>query len=166
MTTPAIMDLGLGVEFATIAQGKDFVSKSAEIGCKCPCCDSLVHTWKKYIVSNATASLVRLVAFYSNKPQAYHLDIFNQIPKDRNFSQLKLWGLIEEIENKDETKKTSGYFIPTQKGYDFVCRGLLIPKFVFTLNNQIIRFEEPMINIMQALGDRFNYKSLMDNNFN
>jgi hypothetical protein len=136
--------------------------KASEGRCEvrfCPKCGQRVRVWKKSIISTAVASLCRLVAMY--RGEALHHDEFTVLLKDRNFSQLKLWGLVETAENRDPAKRASGKWHPTEKGIEFVAERRVVPKFVVTMNNVVERFEGPNIGVRGALGARFDYQELI-----
>lgn len=139
--------------------------KAAEGRCEvrfCPKCGQRVRVWKKALISTAVASLCRLVAMY--RGEAVHHDDFTVLLKDRNFSQLKLWGLVEAAENSDPAKRSSGKWHPTEKGIEFVTERRVVPKFVITMNNIVQRFEGPSVGVREALGSRFDYRELIRTN--
>lgn len=125
----------------------------------CPRCGGRIRVWRKALISTAVASLCRLVAAY--RGEAIHHDDFTVLLKDRNFSQLKLWGLVEPAENRDQAKRASGMWHPTDRGIEFVSERLVVPKFVVTMNNIVERFEGPNIGVREALGNRFDYRALI-----
>lgn len=125
----------------------------------CPRCGGRIRVWKKALISTAVASLCRLVSMY--RGEALHHDEFTVLLKDRNFSQLKLWVLVEPEENRDQAKRASGKWHPTERGIEFVAERLVVPKFVVTMNNIVERFEGPNIGVREALGNRFDYRALI-----
>jgi len=128
----------------------------------CPHCGHVKRVWRKKIISTAAASLVRLVALY--RGQHLHLDKFNVLPKDRNFNQLVLWGLAEPMVNRDTKKRASGMWQPTQKGIDFVYRKITLPKYINTQENRVLGFEGPQVDIIETLGQHFDYFVLLAEN--
>jgi len=125
----------------------------------CPCCGHTARIWRKRINSQAAADLVSLVAKY--KGVALHIDTFTTLPKDRNFSQLVLWDLIEPQINTDTKRRASGKWSPTDKGIGFALNELSVQKYVLTRENRIIGTGGGMINIHDALGQKFNYGELL-----
>ena len=125
----------------------------------CPHCGQRLKSWKKAIISTAVASLCRLVAMYSG--QAIHHDDFTVLAKDRNFSQLRLWGLVSPAANDDRMKRSSGKWHPTKAGIAFVIGSSQVPKYIVTSNNRLLRFEGPLIGVREALGSRFDYYKLI-----
>lgn len=128
----------------------------------CQCCGHVRKVWKKALISTAVASLCKLVSMYDNTP--IHLDNFTVLAKDRNFNQLVNWGLIRPEINDDGSKRASGYWHPTQLGIDFVMGRIEIPKYIITCENELIGTKGPMMNVTEALRNKFNYTQLIADN--
>ncbi len=128
---------------------------------KCKHCGHPEYAWKKRIISTAVASLCKLVKMYDGQP--IHLDVFTAKASDRNFNQLKLWGLVE-TESGGAQKRSSGLWEPTGFGIMFAKGEIRVMEYVVTKQNEIIRFDPPMITVRQALGKKFNYRVLMGMN--
>ena len=129
----------------------------------CPACGVTTKEWKKPIISTAVAGLCRLVALYQGKPM--HYDDFTVLAKDRNFSQLVLWGLVEAGDYDGEQKRSAGTWSPTEKGIMFVHGHIEIPSHVVTFDNRLIGFAGKPMNVCQALREKFHYGDLMKENF-
>ena len=153
--------------FTYLEEAKKFVEQEKPNGVICPCCQQYYKVWRRKPVSTAIASLINLVRKYKVAPRFYHLDEFFIVKKDRTFSQLELWGLIERQVNDDAAKRTSGCYRPTAKGETFVTDiNYKIPKYIYTDQNKVIRIEEDLfINIIEALGLEFNYTELLEENY-
>jgi len=147
----------------TIEDARQYIADNREKGVDCPCCGKYLKVWRKSIVSTSAAELIRLVGKY--RGEAIHIDDFCIEAKDRNFSQLVLWGLVVPEKNDDRKKRSPGRWIPTAEGKYFA-RGLRsIDKYVLTYDNHILKFEGPKITIRDALNNKFDYeKLLMENN--
>ena len=72
-------------------------------------------------------------------------------------------GLIEEMPKDPENKatRTSGYWKPTKAGIFFVHRAASMPKYCYVFDSKPLRFDGPLITVIDALGNRFNYAELM-----
>ena len=147
----------------TIAEAKTHLRDNWEEGTNCPCCGQKVKLWRKKPISTAVASLCKLVKMYDGK--ALHLDKFNVVKKDRNFNQLVLWGLIRPEYNEGETKRASGEWHPTAKGIMFVNEVRSIRKYVYTYDNKVVKFSDETITVREALGNKFNYQELIEENY-
>lgn len=127
---------------------------------KCPFCDQKAAVWKKCVISTAAIDLVRLVKRYRGKP--LHIEDFTHKLKDRNFSQLVLWGLVVPAVNDDDSKRSSGMWSPTQRGKDFVAGDLLLSKYVITYANEVVDREGPEHSIRDALGQHYDHAKLLN----
>ena len=153
--------------FTTLIEAKNYLEAHRNAGVDCPCCGQYYKVWRKKPISAAVASLCRLVAFQLREDRYYHLDAFNVIPKDRNFSQLILWHLITPMHQneEDEEKRASGSWKATEKGIAFALGKIEIPKYVFTLDNKLIAVSEETISVHKALSMKFSYADLMSDNY-
>lgn len=70
--------------------------------------------------------------------------------------------------SKSETteKRTSGFWIPTQLGIDFVRNKIRVKAKANIYNNKFYGFEGDDISIIDALKDKFNYEQLMTHESN
>jgi len=150
-------------DIETLAEAKEYIlgliSNPASNGAPCPCCKQKVQAWRKSICSTSAADLIRLVKSYNGTP--LHYDGFCVVPKDRNFSQLVLWDLIEPGENHDVTKRAPGTWKPTTYGIEFVWNIAQVPRYITTFDNRIIRKSTEFIGIEHALGNKFDYCELI-----
>lgn len=79
-----------------------------------------------------------------------------------SYSILAWWKLLEPSkENDDPTKKSSGYWRITQKGIDFLEKRITVPKRVHIYDNKCVGFDEEMVDVIKALGKKFDYQELM-----
>lgn len=136
-------------------------------GTHCPVCKQFCKEWCKSIVSTSAAELCRLVSMYKGQP--IHHDDFAVVKKDRNFSQLDLWGLIVPASNQDTSKRASGMWSPTQLGVDFVLGRVTLKKYITTFNNVVV--DNPPgtadvdIDIYDALQQKYDHAKLMSDNY-
>lgn len=87
-----------------------------------------------------------------------------------SFAKLKHWALveerpIEEHDKEDKEKKSSGWWGITHRGIQFAKNEITIPKHAFIFNSKSYQPISPdkTINIIEALGDKFNYSELIGN---
>lgn len=146
----------------TIKEVKEHLRENFENGTECPCCGQFVKLYKRKFGSVMARTLIRL----NRMPHHYNhvKDIVQGISDTgtNDFSKMKYWGLIEEQSNDDNGKKNSGYWAITQKGEEFVNMRLEIPSHAFVYNSTLQGFSNGYTNIIQALGNKFNYKELMN----
>lgn len=135
-------------------------------GSKCPCCSQHVKLYKRRLNANMCYYLIQLYRFtkHSEKGEKYFsvekIGLNYQLGGD--WARLRHWGLIEEMKNHDETKRTSGYWGITEKGKEFVNMQIKVPEKLLINNNQVHGFEGKEIDLKQALKNKFNYAQLME----
>jgi len=81
----------------------------------------------------------------------------------RDYPMTARWGLAETARDETGTKKTTGYWRPTDKGIQFVKGLIKIPKYLFMYKDKITGEVEQQITFEQALGTKFNFSDLFDN---
>ena len=103
--------------------------------------------------------LISLVKLYLKHQRPIH---FKECDfGSRNYPYVAKWDLAHTEKSEDKAKKTSGYWIPTQKGIDFVRDETVVPEYKEMFNNQILGTSTKKINIKVALGTKFNYEELV-----
>jgi len=145
---------------ATLEEAQEIILQmiSGEGG-HCPVCRQKVRSWRKSICSTSAADLINLVKAYNGQP--LHFKSFSNDISDRNWSQLKLWELIEPGENLDRKKRASGTWRPTDLGAGFVWNLAVVPRYITTFDNKIIRRSTEQVGIQDALGNKFDYTALI-----
>ncbi len=145
----------------TIKEAKELLRSGWEKGVKCPCCGQLVRKWNKPLIGTAVADLIRLVRIYEDKGEPIHISSFTA--QRSNFYTLSYWGLIEKGEIEvDAKKRSSGYWVPTQQGIDFVHRKKRVLSIAETYNNILVGFSGKGVDVKEALGKKFDYEELMN----
>lgn len=154
---------------STIEEARNFLKKNIDKGVTCPCCSQFAKVYKRRINVVMSRMLIRLYQMnYANQYEYHHVkEIVSGISDTgtNDFSKLLYWGLIEEKE-KDSTNsktRTSGYWRISKKGIDFVENKIKMPSFCFVYNGMPRQFSEEQVDIEQTLGNKFNYKNLMNN---
>lgn len=151
----------------TLTQAQAFVQAKREEGVYCPCCGQLCKVYKRTIYAGMAHFLIWLVLEYESRMReglqgSLWIDILDGPPqRGGDFAKMAHWGLIEQMANDDETKRTSRFWRPTQHGVDFVHARITIPKQVHLYNNDVVGFSSERFDIRDALGKKFNYQELM-----
>lgn len=154
----------------TVTHAQAYVRSHREDGVVCPCCGQYCKVYHRTLNSAMAQFLIWLVLEYEKRTSCVSGNVWinvNDGPLIQNrkgggdFAKLRYWGLIEQMANEDETKRTSGYWRPTQTGIDFVYDKVTVPKKVRLYLNEPIGFAEERVTIQNALGTKFNYQELM-----
>jgi len=149
----------------TIEKVKKLIMKksSSPEGCTCPCCEQFTKTYKRKLNSTMAAGLIWIVKTYEKEKDWIH--VIKKAPRwlvaTNQYSSLAYWGLIEKRSNENKSKRTSGFWKPTEKGVNFSKGLLTVPSHVFLYNNKATKFTEELTDINTALGKKFNYEELM-----
>ena len=148
--------------FTTIQQAKDWVNTNNETGCICPCCDRLVKMYKRKLNSGMAQELIALyiLSFNDLETKFYHHTNFAKV-SGGELSKLTHWGLVLEKQNNVDDKKTSGFWGITEKGIKFVENKINVEKYIFLLDAELISYSKETTNIIESLGNKFNYSELM-----
>jgi len=134
-------------------------------GCKCPVCGQFVKIYKRSI--NSTMSLQLLKAFKKyDVGKSFHItDIIEggDGGGGGDFSKLRYWGLIVELENDNPKKKNSGRWIVTTNGELFIKGIIKLKKFALIYNGKFIDFDgDEVMDFKSTLGKNFDYQYLMN----
>ena len=146
----------------TITNAKEYLKLNWEKGVECPCCERFVKVYTKSLNSSVASVLI---AMYKNGSEWVHVNEEIRPRSGGQFSIAKDWGLIEQKEKEGEDiekKRVSGYWRLTVKGRQFVRDEILIPKYIRTLNGEILEFSSDLISIRDSLGKHFNYSEMMN----
>jgi len=161
----SVRDRGMTVRDARRLVYKEMFSKG---GIQCPVCDKNAIVAKRSMVSSAVKALLRLVVLYKHNKNFYSLSEINVVSSDRgggNFSALKHWGMIEKMENTDSSKRSSGYYKPTEKGIAFASNEIPVLKYVRVYNDAVRDREGPSIFVVDAVGQDFDYAKYKSDNY-
>ena len=147
----------------TIKEAKIYLRSNLEKGSDCPCCNQKVKSYRRNLNYAMSLCLIKL----SGMDQKFHhvSKIVEGISNTgtADFSKLKYWGLIQEKENLDTSKKNSGFWKITESGINFAQNKTNLPKYVTIYNKINLGFSSEEINIIEALGYKFNYYDLINN---
>lgn len=135
-----------------------------EKGYTCECCGQFVKLYKRSINSNMG---VALLALYRNREKGFvHLEnLLSEQGYKRcgDASYLKHYGLIEPlVEDRKDGSKRNGHYKITGRGIMFCERKLEVQVKFLIFNNKLYGFEGKEVNIIDVLGEKFDYKKIME----
>lgn len=172
----------------TLEQAQQAFKQKLDNGSACECCGKFGKRYRRKLNGSMAASLVALVrlsnqtlieqaakwsATDSGPPTAWvHADAVGRALKKAGskasyphgeMGKLVHWGLIEARPGESDTGgRTSGYWRPTQHGIEFVNRTASVYRTVVLLDNVVEGFEGEEVKIDNVMGDRFDYRELME----
>lgn len=151
--------------FTYLHDAQKFVVDNLEKGVQCPCCGQLAKKYKRKLNTGMSMFLISLYhATNQTNGVSIHISQILEFKKQTSgldFSVLKHWDLIETTNIKDPSKRNSGYWRLTEKGYNFVMNQIKVPKYVHIYSSKKMGFSGQEVSISQCLGDNFNYAQLM-----
>jgi hypothetical protein len=153
----------------TLEEAKQFLRENWGIKpVDCPCCKQRVHRYRRKLNSGMARSLIAILrADQDGHAEEGWIHINHVLAKygvsatDREAGKLAGWGLIESRGDRGTASKTSGYWRLTDNGRAFARREIRVQKYVYMFNGSYYGNDGDLIDIVDALGDHFNYYELM-----
>jgi hypothetical protein len=150
---------GVYVAELTVSLARKMVRKRMVKGCDCPVCGQTVRVYKILLNKGMVGSLIEFGRYrgeYVHAPTVLSKGAINS----RSYPKLVHWGLVVSKINEDEKKKDSGYWRITRKGRSFLRGKIFLPKYVFLYNNKVCKVSNEEVDIEEALGVSFDYRSI------
>jgi hypothetical protein len=158
------------MKIKTLEEAKNFLRGNYKKGCTCPACGQFVKLYKRKLNTSMAYTLLRLFRKSQSNQELefFHITDILGVAKDvgtgSELSKLKYWEMVDELEKdpSNTTSRTSGFWKITKKGEKFVKNELTVPEYILLYNSELRGFEGNQINIIRALGNKFNYVELMN----
>lgn len=131
-------------------------------GGTCPCCNQFVKVYRRTINSMMANQLCHAAKNYDITDE-FHVGELPQCASGvGDWAKLQYWGLIREVDaDNDGSKRKAGVWRITEKGVMFAERKAYVPKYAIVYNGRLLELEGENIDIVQALGQKFNYAQIM-----
>ena len=134
-------------------------------GTTCPCCGQRCKIYKRKLNHQMARFLIWMVRSYEQNIRWIHVREFPLIQNRRgggDYGKLLYWRLIQQKCNtKPQYKSTSGLWMPTFKGTQFVYKKICVPDAVYVYDNIPQYFSLNGIDIAEALNGVYDYEKLM-----
>lgn len=127
----------------------------------CSCCGfAPPKIWRRSVHSSQVRVMIE--AYKRFKLSEFSLprlleDIARQSP---DMTGPKAFGLIEELPSRRADGGPAGAWRVTPEGLQFILGEVLIPKYVFIQQRNILRFEGPNISVHNAIKNKFDYQEI------
>ena len=148
------------VENAVVERIRRRLDEKAPEGSRCPCCDRMVKEYRRAMNADQARFLILLCREYLAHEPSTWIDVRRIDVRGGDYAKLIHWGLVENMENEDPAKRSSGMWRPTPKGLTFANGHSRQPSHVRLLDNKERGFSTTTVNIWQALGKKFNFSEL------
>jgi hypothetical protein len=140
---------------------RDWLRERVKHGAECPCCAQYAKVYRRKINASMAVGLIRMYRMADT--DWVHVPDLNLPGGD--LLKTRYWGLIEshpEITEREDGSKRVGIWRLTGIGERFVLGGFAVPKYAHIYANRALNYSGPPVSIREALGDRFDYRELMD----
>lgn len=148
------------VEGAVVERIRVRLDEKAPEGSRCPCCDRMYKEYRRALNADQARVLVLLCREYLTMKPGSWVDIRTIQIRGGDYAKLIHWGLVENMENEDPAKRSSGMWRPTPSGLTFAKGHSRQPSHVRILDNRERGFSTTTVNIWQALGKKFDFGEL------
>lgn len=152
----------------TLSKAKRQVEHLLDHGSHCPCCGQYCKVYRRKFTWEMAAWLIWVYQEYcaAKKFRAGFIalvDVRQYSLRGGDYAKTAYWGLAERKpkDPEDKARRTSGLWKPTEKGEDFVQQRISIPSHAYVYNNEVKWFSDSKVDIIQALGNKFDYEELM-----
>ncbi len=156
---------------ATLAQAIEYLRQHIKKGANCPCCQGYIKTYSRSINSANAMCLIELYNISEKHGyKFYHLNELKELSKKfmkmvngGEFARMRHYGFIvdQPKADGDKKKKTTGYWMLTSKGKEFVKGHSKVYKNMLLLNNQVLGYEGDLVTIEDCLTEKFSYQKIM-----
>jgi hypothetical protein len=149
----------------TLKEAQQHLRNNWVTGTNCECCGQFVKLYKRKLNSGMALTLIRIYNHYPyDQVDVKEFLRQNKYKNNHDWTLLKHWGLLREVleYNKVSEAKHNGKWMITRRGVDFILYGLPVESHILIYNNKFQGYSDEKIDIVGALGSKFNYKELMN----
>lgn len=130
----------------------------------CPCCDRRGRIYRRKLHAEMARFLVLLVAKTAPGEWLHIRKVIGasgaKVATDGAY--LVHWGLVEKADDLDDVRTRGGLYRASDKGRRFATGELTVPSHVVLYDNGPRKLEGDEVSIFDALGDRFDYRELIE----
>lgn len=137
---------------ASLLEAAKWLEDNKREGVICPCCDQVAKIYRRKLNSGMCRSMIDMWRLR----RIDWVNVTREISsRSREEGKLGWWGL-------GEAHETRGYHRLTIRGSAFVKNRLRVPKHALVYNDKLLELDDTeTTNIIEALGDHFDYEELM-----
>ncbi len=155
------------MDVGTLEEAKALLREHFDEGMDCPCCGQFVKKYRYKLFATSARALIDLYHLTNKTGETYHhVSKFAEArlgqARASHFAELRFWGLAAPMDKKTATQNSKGMWRITRYGRMFVEGEMSVRQFVSVFNNGFMGFDGDQVNIHEALGNKFDYKELME----
>jgi hypothetical protein len=151
--------------FTTLLEARSYVQEHRCEGVDCPCCFQFAKLYKRKLNSGMARSLIEIYHITRRSNGDGWIDLARMVnPRtilNREWSKLCFWGLLECRDSPPTPGRRHEKYRITADGVEFVLMRRRVRRRVCIYNNVVLGFEGEEIDIVEALGSKFDYRELM-----
>lgn len=147
-----------------LSEARMWVNKGRDKGVTCPCCDQFAKIYNRKLNTAMARTLISVSQYFEQGGQDDYLHIEKYLARRTratDFYKLKFWGIIESKPLINGTV-SCGMWKVTPLGFDFVHRRCTVPKRAAIYNDELLGFSKDHTDIVESLGEYFDYSELMN----
>lgn len=142
----------------TLGEARDLLRTLVPKGHECPCCRQFAKVYRRKIHSRMAYDLIRI---WRTEPDGwFHMPTVLGI-NGGDTAKLVYWGMMEEESERREDGGRAGWWRLTDDGRAFANNVVRVPKYALIYDGRCIGLRGEPTSIIDALGDKFDYRELM-----
>ena len=128
----------------------------------CPTCGQYAKLYKRRVHKSVALALMRLYKLGGHDRYIHVKKFMGDVSGTGDIAKALYWGLIEPLKNHDSSKRTSGMWMLTKLGVEFVQGSVGIRQFALVYNGKVIDLIGRMVYLKDCIGADFDYQELME----
>lgn len=149
---------------------RGWVQHKKREGVICPCCDQQAKTYRRKLYGAMAYALGHIYLHYQRTKSTDWLHVPTYLSsvtstvavRGGDWAKLRYWDLIvPQPGDRGDGSHRNGFYKITPTGIAFVELRWQVPQHVYIYNQEVLGYEGPDIVITDALGDKFDYNTLM-----
>lgn len=148
----------------TLAEARAELRELVDDGARCPCCTQFAKVYRRKITSTMARLLIRLW-IEAGREWAHMPTVTSRASTSASSgdpAKLRYWGLLEEADVERDDGGRAGWWRITDDGEAYVRAALRVRKYARVYDGRCLGHDGDLVDIVDALGDRFNYRDLME----
>jgi hypothetical protein len=144
----------------TLGEARDYIESKCDDGVRCPCCTQFVKVYHRNLNAGMAASLIAL--WRKAGADMVHLNsTVSHISHEA--AQLSWWGMIVQDDTRRQDGGRASWWRVTDLGNSFLHNHVMVSKYVYVFDGNVLGYDDrERISIVDALGDKFDYRKLME----
>lgn len=149
----------------TLRDARNKLRELVDDGYACPCCTQFAKVYRRKVNSSMARGLI--AAYHAHGREYGYLQDVRRVhgqTDNREESKLRYWGLMEEeADIRRDDGGRAGWWRVTERGETWALGTISIPKYARIYDGRLLNLVPgEQVTILDALGDRFNYRELME----